>query len=241
MGDARHRGRDRHGQFVRGDQEQLRESDPDYAPVIVVACSSAQYGASMTPENVPISKRTPILPLHPYGVSKVAQDLLAFPILAQRPPARHPGPDLQHARAAQAARRGLDFAQRIARIRRESGRCGSRATWPRNLDPRRPRYHRGPVDARRGGRAARPTMYAATPPIGSRSSIGLFEELTDSDPGTRSDPALFGPNRRGNHFSDNRKLKSPAAAGPRPSRFPRHPGRECSTMRNGGCATATEA
>jgi GDP-4-dehydro-6-deoxy-D-mannose reductase len=49
-----------------------------YDPIIVVACSSAQYGASMTPENVPIHEEAPMLPLHPYGVSKVAQDLLAF-------------------------------------------------------------------------------------------------------------------------------------------------------------------
>jgi GDP-4-dehydro-6-deoxy-D-mannose reductase len=49
-----------------------------YDPMVVVACSSAQYGASLTPENVPIAEETAPLPLHPYGVSKVAQDLLAF-------------------------------------------------------------------------------------------------------------------------------------------------------------------
>ncbi len=49
-----------------------------YDPVIVVACSSAQYGASMTPENVPIDEAAPMLPLHPYGVSKVAQDFWPF-------------------------------------------------------------------------------------------------------------------------------------------------------------------
>lgn len=53
-------------------------ADPGYDPMVVVACSSAQYGASLTPENVPIGEDTPQLPLHPYGVSKVAQDLLAF-------------------------------------------------------------------------------------------------------------------------------------------------------------------
>ncbi|MFN3939939.1 MAG: GDP-mannose 4,6-dehydratase, partial [Chitinophagales bacterium] len=49
-----------------------------YDPVIVVACSSAEYGASLTPENTPIKEEVPLLPLHPYGVSKVAQDLLSF-------------------------------------------------------------------------------------------------------------------------------------------------------------------
>ncbi len=52
--------------------------DPGYDPMVVVACSSAEYGASLTPENVPIAEDTALLPLHPYGVSKVAQDLLAF-------------------------------------------------------------------------------------------------------------------------------------------------------------------
>ena len=52
--------------------------DPNYDPVVVVACSSAEYGASLTPENVPISENTILLPLHPYGVSKVSQDLLSY-------------------------------------------------------------------------------------------------------------------------------------------------------------------
>lgn len=55
-----------------------RESDQDYDPMVVVACSSAQYGASLTPANVPVSESVIPLPMHPYGVSKVAQDLLAY-------------------------------------------------------------------------------------------------------------------------------------------------------------------
>ena len=51
---------------------------PEYDPVIVIACSSAEYGASLTEENVPIDENTALLPLHPYGVSKVAQDLLGY-------------------------------------------------------------------------------------------------------------------------------------------------------------------
>ncbi len=56
----------------------LRLRVPDYDPMVVVACSSAQYGASLAPANLPIGEDTQLLPLHPYGVSKVAQDLLAF-------------------------------------------------------------------------------------------------------------------------------------------------------------------
>ena len=55
-----------------------RKQNPRYNPVVVVACSSAEYGASLTPENTPVKEDTQLLPLHPYGVSKVAQDLLAY-------------------------------------------------------------------------------------------------------------------------------------------------------------------
>jgi len=44
---------------------------------ILVACSSAEYGF-VTPDEVPVSEDHPLKPLHPYGVSKVAQDFLAY-------------------------------------------------------------------------------------------------------------------------------------------------------------------
>jgi GDP-4-dehydro-6-deoxy-D-mannose reductase len=54
----------------------VRSADPSYDPMTVIACSSAEYGASLTPDRVPITEDAPLLPLHPYGVSKVGQDLL---------------------------------------------------------------------------------------------------------------------------------------------------------------------
>jgi len=44
---------------------------------VVVAGSSAEYGA-IDPASAPVSESAPLLPLHPYGVSKVATDLLAY-------------------------------------------------------------------------------------------------------------------------------------------------------------------
>lgn len=44
---------------------------------IVVACSSAEYGF-VSEEEVPIKENRELKPLHPYGVSKVGQDLLAY-------------------------------------------------------------------------------------------------------------------------------------------------------------------
>ena len=58
--------------------KKIRATENDYDPMIVVACSSAEYGASLTPENTPVKESAPLLPLHPYGVSKVGQDLLSF-------------------------------------------------------------------------------------------------------------------------------------------------------------------
>jgi GDP-4-dehydro-6-deoxy-D-mannose reductase len=44
--------------------------------VVVVACSSAQYGF-VDERHSPVREDHPLNPLHPYGVSKVAQDMLA--------------------------------------------------------------------------------------------------------------------------------------------------------------------
>jgi GDP-4-dehydro-6-deoxy-D-mannose reductase len=45
-------------------------------PVVIVACSSAEYGP-VASQDLPVREDHPLRPLHPYGVSKVAQDLLA--------------------------------------------------------------------------------------------------------------------------------------------------------------------
>jgi GDP-4-dehydro-6-deoxy-D-mannose reductase len=45
-------------------------------PVVVVACSSAEYGP-VAERDLPVREDHQLNPLHPYGVSKVAQDLLA--------------------------------------------------------------------------------------------------------------------------------------------------------------------
>lgn len=53
----------------------------DYDPMVVVACSSAEYGETLnklTGDDVYVKENAELLPLHPYGVSKVGQDLLAF-------------------------------------------------------------------------------------------------------------------------------------------------------------------
>lgn len=55
--------------------ESVRKLNMD--PVIQVACSSEEYGY-VAPNEVPITENNPLRPLSPYGVSKVAEDLLAL-------------------------------------------------------------------------------------------------------------------------------------------------------------------
>lgn len=55
--------------------EALREHAPD--AVIQVACSSEEYGL-VHPDEVPITEESPLRPLSPYAVSKIAQDFMAY-------------------------------------------------------------------------------------------------------------------------------------------------------------------
>lgn len=45
-------------------------------PVVVVACSSAEYG-HVPSSAIPVHEEQPLKPLHPYGISKVCLDLLS--------------------------------------------------------------------------------------------------------------------------------------------------------------------
>ncbi len=46
-------------------------------PVIINACSSAEYGG-VSEHDIPVKENHALRPLHPYGVSKVAQELIAY-------------------------------------------------------------------------------------------------------------------------------------------------------------------
>ena len=53
----------------------------DYNPIVVVACSSAEYGETLNRldgDQVYVKESAELQPLHPYGVSKVGQDLISF-------------------------------------------------------------------------------------------------------------------------------------------------------------------
>jgi len=57
-----------------------KKNHPGYDPRVVVISSSAIYGEALlsySPDHLP-KEDCPMLPLHPYGVSKAAEDLLCF-------------------------------------------------------------------------------------------------------------------------------------------------------------------
>lgn len=61
--------------------KKVRLVDPGYDPMVVVACSSAEYGETLNQlegDKVYVQETAQLQPLHPYGVSKVCQDLLSF-------------------------------------------------------------------------------------------------------------------------------------------------------------------
>lgn len=54
--------------------------DESYDPIVVVACSSAEYGQTLNEldGDCKVKENAELKPLHPYGVSKVGQDLISY-------------------------------------------------------------------------------------------------------------------------------------------------------------------
>lgn len=85
-------------------------------PTFLIVCTGEEYGA-VEPGDLPVDEDTPLRPVSPYAVSKVAQDMLAYQYYAayrlktiRVRPFNHTGPR-QEDRYAPTA-----FAQQIARI-----------------------------------------------------------------------------------------------------------------------------
>jgi nucleoside-diphosphate-sugar epimerase len=62
--------------------KQIRDFlDKNYDPMVVVACSSAEYGETLNQlegKEIYVEETALLQPLHPYGVSKVGQDLISY-------------------------------------------------------------------------------------------------------------------------------------------------------------------
>jgi GDP-4-dehydro-6-deoxy-D-mannose reductase len=186
----------------------VRASDSSYDPVVVVACSSAEYGASIKPENVPIAEDTPMLPLHPYGVSKVAQDLLAFQYWKSDEIRGIRGRIFNTTGPRKRDDVVSDFACRVARIRREGGRLrvGNIDTQRAILDVR------DTVEAlirlAAAGASGEAYNICADTVYPVSEFIRILEKLTNQVFDLALDPTLFRPTDEPVIFGDSSKLKA---------------------------------
>ena len=172
-----------------------RRHNPTYDPMVVVACSSAQYGASLSAANAPVREEVAPLPMHPYGVSKVAQDLLAWQYW-QNDGIRSirarifncTGPRKRHDVVS-------DFAARVARIMRDPSDLTLRVG---NLETRR-----AIIDVRdlvqalillaRHGAPGEAYNVGADTAVRIGALVGVFEQLAGLAFDLRVDPALLRP------------------------------------------------
>src|SRR5216683_2816098 len=185
----------------------VRARDASYDPVVVVACSSAQYGASMKPENVPISEETAMLPLHPYGVSKVAQDLLTFQYWHSDQIRGIRGRIFNTTGPRKRDDVVSDFARRVVRIRREGGelQVGNIETQRAILDVR-DTVEALVLLASMGAPGEAYNICADTVYLISEF-IRIFEKLTNLPLEIATDPTLIRPTDEAIIFGDNSKLK----------------------------------
>jgi nucleoside-diphosphate-sugar epimerase len=185
----------------------VRRQVPDYDPMTVVACSSAEYGASLTPENVPVKEDAPLLPLHPYGVSKVAQDLLAFQYFhnhglrcVRARIFNCTGPRKRNDVAS-------DFAVGIVRALHEGGsvRHGNLATRRAIMDVRD--MVAALIALARRGRAGEAYNICAETAYEISEILEMYLDIAGSRPPTEVDPKLLRPSDEAIIFGDTSKIR----------------------------------
>ncbi len=178
-----------------------------YDPMVVIACSSAQYGASLTPENVPIGEDAAQLPLHPYGVSKVAQDLLGFQYWRNDRIRCIRARIFNTTGPRKRADVVSDFAARVARIRRDGGglRVGNTASRRAIMDVRDLVSALMLLAAR--GEPGEAYNICTDQAHAIAELIPIFERLAGVSLTLTPDPALFRPSDEAVILGRNTKLK----------------------------------
>lgn len=175
---------------------------------ILNACSSAEYGF-VTEQDVPIREDRALRPLHPYGVSKVAQELLAIQYFENF------GIDSVSVRIFNTTGPGKvndvcsDFTRRLVEI--EKGIDSSKALRVGNLDARR-----AITDVRDVIRALDLTLERAT--AGEtynlsgttvyriRDIVEMLKSMVNFEFELRQDPVLMRPTDEPIIFGDSSKL-----------------------------------
>ena len=185
----------------------VRSVDAEYDPMVVVACSSAQYGASLNEANAPIGEDVAPLPMHPYGVSKVAQDLLAWQYWCNDGIRSIRARIFNCTGPRKRADVVSDFAARVAQIMRHGGelRVGNLETRRAIIDVR------DLVDAMillaAHGEPGEAYNICSDTAHRIGDLIGIFEELAGTRFTVRPDPALFRPSDEKLIFGRNDRLK----------------------------------
>jgi len=175
---------------------------------ILVACSSAEYGI-VSADAVPTKEDHPLHPLHPYGVSKVAQDLLSYQEHVTY------GTKVVRVRIFNTTGPGkqgdvcADFTRRVAEI--ELGR--REATLPvGNLQPRRAFCDvRDMVKALQAalekGKPGEVYNACATEAVTVQHALDLILELSKSQPQVVVDPDLLRPTDEPIILGDTTRLR----------------------------------
>jgi GDP-4-dehydro-6-deoxy-D-mannose reductase len=184
-----------------------RTISPGYDPMVVVACSSAQYGASLTEANAPVGEDITPLPMHPYGVSKVAQDLLAFQYWCNDGIRSIRARIFNCTGPRKRADVVSDFAARVARIMRDGG-----ALRVGNLETRRAIIDvRDLVDAiillAEHGAPGEAYNICSNTALRIGDLVPLFEQLAGMKLILKIDPSLFRPSDEPVIFGRNDRLK----------------------------------
>lgn len=193
----------------------VRATDPAYDPVVVVACSSAAYGATLTPENVPIKEDNILQPLHPYGVSKAAQDMLTFQYFMNYG-IRGVRARIFNSTGPRKTRDVVsDFAARVAHIRHHGGalRVGNLETRRAILDVRD--LVAALILLARKGAPGEAYNICAEQAHRIADLIPLFKAAAGCDFEVEPDPALFRPADEAIIFGDTTKLRNQTGWAPR--------------------------
>ena len=187
----------------------VRATDPSYDPVVVVACSSAAYGASLRPDNVPITETNILQPLHPYGISKAAQDMLTYQYRVNDG-IRGIRARIFNSTGPRKTRDVVsDFAARVAKI----ATTGSGSLRVGNLEARRAILDVRDLTAAlvllaRKGVPGEAYNICATRAYLIRDLLSLFEAAAGIAIATETDPGLYRPSDEPIIFGDTSKLRN---------------------------------
>ncbi len=176
-------------------------------PRIVVACSSAQYGM-VRQEDVPVPESHPQKPVHPYGVSKAAKEMLTVQYALNDGIEAVPARIFNTTGPRKSGDVCADFTQRMVRIERGLEapvlKVGNLTTHRALLDVRD--TARALMALAEKGRAGEPYNISASKTIVMQDVLNRVIELGKVPVTIEQDPALMRPTDEPVIFGNSAKL-----------------------------------